>query len=315
MQGIDNLKGSGGGSSTLSGLSDVSLSSPTSGDALVYNGSTWENETLADVATSGSYADLSNTPSIPTKVSDLNNDSGFTATSWNQIQQSGTKIAEIDINGTTTDVYAPTGGGASSLSGLSDVTLTTPSNNQILRYNGSKWVNDGERISGVTPSALFGSQKKIAEVWDSHNNSITQMDLYAPLPDWNQYQNSGTLIADITIDGNTTNIYAPSGGDTVSWNQIQTNGTKIAEITINGSAVDVVAPDKVLTNQTLSFVGTTATLSVSGVTADSLIFVFFHDVTIASDAEIVADSGSGVITFTASSAPANTVVCDIIIKG
>lgn len=315
MQGIDNLKGSGGGSSTLSGLSDVSLSSPTSGDALVYNGSTWENETLADVATSGSYADLSNTPSIPTKVSDLNNDSGFTATSWNQIQQSGTKIAEIDINGTTTDVYAPTGGGASSLSGLSDVTLTTPSNNQILRYNGSKWVNDGERISGVTPSALFGSQKKIAEVWNSHNNSLTQMDLYAPLPEWNQYQNSGTLIADITIDGNTTNIYAPSGGDTVSWNQIQTNGTKIAEITINGSTVDVAVSDKVLTNETLSFVGTTATLSVLGVTADTLIFVFFHDVTIASNAGIVADTGSDVITFTASTAPANTVVCDIIIKG
>lgn len=207
------------------------------------------------------------------------------------------------------------GGGSSTLSGLSDVTLTSPSNNQILRYNGSAWVNDGERISGVTPSALWGSQKKIAEVWSSYNNNLTQMDLNAPLPEWNQYQNSGTLIADITIDGNTTNIYAPSGGDTVTWNQIQTNGTKIAEISINGSTVDVVAPDKVLTNMTLSFVGTTATLSVSGVTADTLIFVFFHDVTIASDAEIVADTGSGVITFTASTAPANTVVCDIIIKG
>lgn len=30
---------------------------------------------------------------------------------WTQIQQSGTKIAEIEINGTTQDVYAPTGGG------------------------------------------------------------------------------------------------------------------------------------------------------------------------------------------------------------
>lgn len=31
--------------------------------------------------------------------------------SWTQIQQSGTKIAEIDINGTSQDVYAPSGGG------------------------------------------------------------------------------------------------------------------------------------------------------------------------------------------------------------
>lgn len=36
--------------------------------------------------------------------------SGDTVT-WTQLQASGTKIAEIDINGTTTDVYAPTGGG------------------------------------------------------------------------------------------------------------------------------------------------------------------------------------------------------------
>lgn len=31
--------------------------------------------------------------------------------SWTQVQQSGTKIAEIDINGTSQDVYAPSGGG------------------------------------------------------------------------------------------------------------------------------------------------------------------------------------------------------------
>ena len=31
--------------------------------------------------------------------------------SWTQIQTTGTKIAEIDINGTSQDVYAPTGGG------------------------------------------------------------------------------------------------------------------------------------------------------------------------------------------------------------
>ena len=38
-----------------------------------------------------------------------------TTVSWSQIQQSGTKIAEITINGSTTDVYAPTGGGFSAL--------------------------------------------------------------------------------------------------------------------------------------------------------------------------------------------------------
>lgn len=39
---VDNNSG-GGGSSTLSGLSDVSLSSPTSGEVLGYNGMAWTN--------------------------------------------------------------------------------------------------------------------------------------------------------------------------------------------------------------------------------------------------------------------------------
>lgn len=34
---------------------------------------------------------------------------------WTQTQATGTKIAEIDIDGTTTDVYAPSGGGGGSL--------------------------------------------------------------------------------------------------------------------------------------------------------------------------------------------------------
>ena len=49
--------------------------------------------TLATVATSGSYNDLSNKPTIPSKVSDLTNDSGFTS-------NAGT-ITGITMNGTS----------------------------------------------------------------------------------------------------------------------------------------------------------------------------------------------------------------------
>ena len=45
------------------------------------------------------------------------------------------------------------GGGSSTLSGLSDVTLTTPTNGQVLKYDGSKWVNGtGGGSSGHTYS-------------------------------------------------------------------------------------------------------------------------------------------------------------------
>ena len=46
-----------------------------------------DKPTLASVATSGDYSDLSGTPEIPTKVSDLDNDSEFiSSVSWNDVQ-------------------------------------------------------------------------------------------------------------------------------------------------------------------------------------------------------------------------------------
>jgi hypothetical protein len=40
------------------------------------------------------------------------------------------------------------GGGASSINGLTDVTITSPSSGQVLKYNGSVWVNDTDATGG-----------------------------------------------------------------------------------------------------------------------------------------------------------------------
>lgn len=83
---IDANLGGGGGSSSLAGLTDVDLTTPTDGQVLTYdsNNSKWIN---------------------------ANSSGGGDSVSWSQLQVSGTKIAEIDINGVTTDVYSPSGGG------------------------------------------------------------------------------------------------------------------------------------------------------------------------------------------------------------
>ena len=60
---------------------------------------------------------IKNKPTIPTATSDLVNDSGFTAVSVTQIQSTGTKIAEVEVDGVTTELYAPTGGGGSYTAG------------------------------------------------------------------------------------------------------------------------------------------------------------------------------------------------------
>lgn len=92
---------------------------------------------VSAVAISGDYGDLLNKPTIPTKVSDLNNDSGFTSVSWNQIQATGTKIAEIDIDGTTTDVYAPQGsGGGGGYETIEDADGTTLTQRDTVQFGG-----------------------------------------------------------------------------------------------------------------------------------------------------------------------------------
>lgn len=119
----------------------------------------------------------------------------------------GTKIAEIKVDGTTYDIFAPSGG-----SGGSSVE--------------------------VTPTLLTGT--KIAEI---EVDGVTK-SLYAPTPgsvDFTQIQATGTKIATININGNSTDIYAPSP-TSVSITQVETSGTKIATITVNGDSTDLFAP-------------------------------------------------------------------------
>ena len=50
--------------------------------------------------------------------------------SWTQITQTGTKIASISINGSSTDVYAPTSGGGSTAWG--DITGTLSNQTDLI---------------------------------------------------------------------------------------------------------------------------------------------------------------------------------------
>ena len=74
--------GGGGGSSTLAGLTDVTITAPITNQFLKYNGTEFVNAgidyanvggtpNLATVATTGSYNDLSNKPIIPNDLDDL----------------------------------------------------------------------------------------------------------------------------------------------------------------------------------------------------------------------------------------------------
>lgn len=118
------------GSSVVSG-GVASVTVPTKTSDITNDSGYITSGSLATVATTGAYSDLTGTPTIPTKTSDLTNDSGFitsaglatvaTTGSYNdlsdtptiptvsatQVVTSGTNIADVTINGTTTHLYAP----------------------------------------------------------------------------------------------------------------------------------------------------------------------------------------------------------------
>lgn len=53
-----------------------------------------------------------------------------------------------DDSNNVVEIGSGGGGGSSTLSGLTDVTLGTLGNGQVLKYNGSAWVNDTDATGG-----------------------------------------------------------------------------------------------------------------------------------------------------------------------
>lgn len=106
------------------------------------------------------------------------------------------------------------------------------------------------------------------------------------------------------------NLYKPSNSDP--------HADFVAEFANNMEIIDRYLGSgsggvKILDNQSLSFTGLVATVSDSDITADSNYIVYYHDVTLAEDAGITTVASSGAITFTAVTAPSNTIVVDIVL--
>ena len=65
------------------------------------------------------------------------------------ISNSSLTNSSITINGTSVSLGGTvTISSASDLNGLTDVTITTPSTGQVLKYNGSQWINDADATAG-----------------------------------------------------------------------------------------------------------------------------------------------------------------------
>ena len=163
------INGSGGSATVaeLGDIQDVNLSSIADGQIIKWDAATskWVNANLPTVPTKTS--DLTNDsgfitqndiPSIPSKTSDLQNDSGFiTQNDIPSIPDDLNDLSDVDVsspsngqvlkyNGTSGKWENGAGGsgGASALNDLSDVGLSNPSSGQVLRFDGTDWENSND---------------------------------------------------------------------------------------------------------------------------------------------------------------------------
>jgi len=213
-----NATGGDGGITTLVGLTDTTISSPTNIQYLGYNGSAWINRqiaysqlsgtpVLATVATSNSYDDLDDKPTIPAGQvnSDWNSVSGLS-----QILNKPT-LATVATSGNYNDLSSkPTI--YTSLASLVDTSLATIASNHYLGYNGSAWVNRQiaySQISGVPSLATVATS-------GNYNDLSNKPTIYSTL----------SSLTDTTISGLSTNHYLGWSGS--SWINRQINYNELA---------------------------------------------------------------------------------------
>jgi hypothetical protein len=164
-------------SESIDELSDVTITSASSGQVIRHDGSNFVNAQLA-------YTDLSGTP---TNVSDFTNDSAFISDITNE-----------------------------NIGDLSDVTITSASNKDALVYNGSAWVNNANVSFGKWDTTVKTSSFSVssAEYWQGFFIDTTSAAVTVTLPG---SPSSGELVKIVDVGGNaaSNNITIARNGNNI----------------------------------------------------------------------------------------------------
>ena len=136
------------------------------------------------------------------------------------------------------DGSVSTGGGSSTLTGLTDVTLGTLSNGQVLKYNGSAWVNDTDATGGggsSSTAAYVGARVSFSTGTPTSTNTwyyVSSSNISTVNLDTNSFYNSSNgryeIPAGVTKIRLRVNLYSDSGTGTPSniW-ALYKNGSQI----------------------------------------------------------------------------------------
>ena len=279
-------------SASVGDLSDVTITSAASGDALIYNGTAWVDTALATVATTGAYSDLSGTPTLGTAAA---LDVGTSANNVVQLNGSA-QLPAIDgsnLTGITADVSS------ASVGDLSDVTITSATSGDALIYNGSAWVDTAlatvatsgaasdltglatvatsgaaSDLTGLATVATSGAYSDLTgtptlgtaaalDVGTSANN-VVQLDGSGALP-----AVDGSALTGLTVDLSTgslsdlgdVTITSAASGDALVYNGTAWVDTALATVATTGDFTDLInAPTSTISGA--SFVTDTNALTL-----------------------------------------------------
>jgi hypothetical protein len=137
-----------GGASTFAGLSDVSFFGLATGDLALYNGATWSNlpfSSLLDAELGGAQGDI-----IYRGASD-----------WVALSPGSAGQVLTAHGASANPTWATPSGGSSTLASDTDVTITTPSNEDLLAYDtgSTKWKN--ANLSAILDGVLGSTQGSV----------------------------------------------------------------------------------------------------------------------------------------------------------
>ena len=257
--------GTGGGASILNDLTDVTISSVTTGQVLKWNGSAWVNSADNTGTTISSINDITDvvitSPSSGQVLkwngsawvndTDLNDGTGSLSleglTNVDIVSPSIGEVLKFDGFNWVNDTDLDSGTSLVSLNEIIDVTIDTPVPGQVLKWNGTSWINSETSINDNTDVFVFNPNVDDLLKFDGLN--------------WV----NGTLPTPSLDDLSNTNITSPSTGDLLSYDGV--NWTQTNTITTNITSLDTLVTMVDTVNKTLdgNFIGT---LSSSGLASN-----------------------------------------------
>ena len=207
----------------------------------------------------GDYNNLSNKPTIPSAYANSDVDAHLN-------QSNPTSGYVLSWNGSDYAWVAQSGGGASAINDLSDVTISSASSGQVLKYNGSAWVNaadaGGIALTDLSVGAEASASGNGGIAYNSSNGTFT----YTPPT----AAGIGAL-ADLTGSNLNTladvNNASPTDGQVLTWDN-SNSYWKPATPSGGGSAITIQDEGSALSTAatTINFVGAGVTASGTGAT-------------------------------------------------